>query len=584
VSRWLNRARQRAASGDGGFTLIEIMVAITLVAIAAGGAIPQLIVVMKAANTSKLNTQAKNLAQQRMEAMRDLPFHVDRQNGPFVDLLDIYYTNVSTTAATRTRAGETEVGKWVASGAPSPAPSGPVYKVTVSSLPGFANFSQTIYSQFLNVTGSPLAASTFSTYDSQSEGHDQPPTLMLGVTVVTTWNDHGSSHSYTSYTRIADSRGLTAALTTQGSASFLRVTSTGEAGNALTVDVAKADASGGLSTGSNAAADIRTVEAHDAAGTNYFGASATATSPTSAAPGTGPLGPLDSSTNGSCGWVEAGPTQYSEVTADTSSSGLPKVPANVDTGTPPTHQAAAQLMSGSNTCAGIFGFNNQSSSYAANLMLNPVPGQQPQPLVTIGNAGANVVTVSGSAWVNASAGSADPHTVTSGANTSATKRVRIFPGASFITDGLGLVDIQLTQATIACSSSVTGGTATQSATGSWSLTIDYWKSTDSNGGGQRVTLPTYTWNSSTGSGSADPLAAIDPASIVVYQNGSTVLHLSDYISSWSTTRSITENRNSGVHQLQGIVSIATQPVRDGDIMSAVGLQVGNLSCVADDNR
>ncbi len=579
MSRWLNRARRRAANGEGGFTLIEILVAITLVAIAAGGAIPLLIVGMKAANTSKLNTQAKNLAQARMESMRDLPFHVDRQNGPFVDLLDIYYTNVSTTTTTRTRAGETEVGRWVSSGAAAPAPSGPLYKVSVSSLPDFPNFSQTIYSQFLNVSGNPLAAATFSSYDSQSEGHDQPPTLMLGVTIVTTWNDHGSSHSYTSYTRIADSRGLTAALTTQGSASFLRVASTGEAGNALTVDVAKADASGGLSTGSNAAADIRTIEAHDAAGTNYFGASATATSPTSSAPGTGPLGALDSSNNGTCGWVEAGPTQYSEVTADTSASGLPKVPANVDTGTPPTHQAAAQLMSGSNTCAGIFGFSNQSSTYSPSLMLDAS-----QPLVTIGNTGSNSVTVTGSAWVNASAATADPHTVTSGANTSATKRVRIFPGASFVTDGLGLVDIQLTQATIACSSSVTGGTATQSATGSWNVTIDYWKSTDSAGNGQRVTLPTYTWNSATDAGSADPLAALDPASITVYQNGTTTLHMSDYISSWNTTRSITENRNSGVHQLQGIVSVATKPVRDGDIMSAVGLQVGNLSCVADDNR
>src|SRR3954468_11973880 len=181
------------------------MVAITLVSIAAGGSIPLLIVGMKAANTSKLNTQAKNLAQQRMESMRDLSFHVDRQNGPFVDLLDIYYTNVSTTSTTRTRAGETEVGQWVSSGT-SPAPSGPLYKVSVSSIPDFPTFTQTVYSQFLTVTGSALAASTFSAYDSQTEGKDQPPTPMLGVTIVTSWNDHGTSHSYKSYTRIADSR------------------------------------------------------------------------------------------------------------------------------------------------------------------------------------------------------------------------------------------------------------------------------------------------------------------------------------------------------------------------------------------
>src|SRR3954466_2420663 len=107
------------------------MVAITLVAIAAGGAIPLLIVGMKAANNSKLQTQAKNLAQQRLESMRDLAFHVDRQNGPFVDLLDIYYTQVPAVAGivlTTTRAGETEKGTWVSGGASSPAPSGAFYK------------------------------------------------------------------------------------------------------------------------------------------------------------------------------------------------------------------------------------------------------------------------------------------------------------------------------------------------------------------------------------------------------------------------------------------------------------------------
>src|SRR4051794_483228 len=283
------------------------MVAITLVAIAAAGAIPLLIVGMKASNNSKLNTQAKNLAQQRMEAMRDLPFHVDRQNGPFVDLLDIYYTNMSTTSVSRTRAGETEVGQWVSGGAASPAPSGPFYKVSVSNITGFPTFTQTIDTQYLKVSGQPLASTTFTGYDSQSEGHDQPPTLMVGVTVITSWNDHGVTHSYTSYTRIADSRGLTSAVTTQGSASFLRVSSSGEAGNALTVDVASADASGSQSTGSTAAADVRALEARDSTGQDYEGATATATSPSASGPGSGWLGPLTSGTSGSCGWVNAGP-------------------------------------------------------------------------------------------------------------------------------------------------------------------------------------------------------------------------------------------------------------------------------------
>ena len=159
----------------------------------------------------------------------------------------------------------------------------------------------------------------------------------------------------------------------------------------------------------------------------------------------------------------------------------------------------------------------------------------------------------------------------------------LFPGTTF-NGGAGVVKIKLTQASIACLSSVSGGVATQSATGSWSVSISYWSATGSNGSPGYVDLPTYTWSSATGTGSADPLASIDPTRIVVYQNGATVLHLSDYVASWSTERSIVENSNSGVHQLDGIVSIATQSVRDGDMLSAVGLQIGNLSCVADDSR
>jgi prepilin-type N-terminal cleavage/methylation domain-containing protein len=575
------RRRREPGAGQGGFTLIEIMVAITLIAIAAAGSIPLLIVGMKAANNSKLQTQAKNLAQQRFESMRDLPFHVDRQNGPFVDLLDIYYTSVSTTSVTHTRAGETEVGRWVSGGAASPAPSGAFYQVSIASIDGYPSFSQTIDTQFLSVAGNALASSKFTAYDSQIEGRDQPPSLMVGVTVITTWNDHGLTHTYTSYTRISDSRGLTSALTTHGSAEFLRVSSAGPGGNALTVDLASADASGAQSTGSVAAADVRTLQAHDAVGVDYQGASAVATSPSGAVsqyPASMPLAGWTQGLSGTCGWVGSGPTQVSNVTA-TTASGLPKVPTDVDTGTPPTHQVAAQITSGSNTACGIFGFANQSTSYDPNLLL-----AADVPLVRINNDSQNNVVVNSKAWVNATTSQTNPHSVSSGANASSTKRVQVFPGAGYVTDGLGLVDILLTSASISCSSTVSAGTATQSASGSWNVSIDYWQATDTAGHGQRVSVPAYTWNSSTGTGSADPLASLNPANIVVYQNGSTVLHLSDYIASWSTTRSIVENQNSGVHQLDGIVSLSTQQVRADDLVSAVSLEVGNLSCVADDNR
>ena len=576
MSRLLDGMRARRT--DAGFTLIEITVAIALVALAAAGTVPLLIVGMRAATASRLNTQAKNFAQQRIESMRDLQFHVDRQNGPFVDLLDIYYTNLTTTAATRTRAGETEVGKWVSGGAAAPAPAGPFYQVSVASLPDAPSFGQTIYTQFLTATGAALPASSASLtgYDSQTSGHDQPPTFLVGVTVVTTWSDHGASHSYAAYTRISDSRGMVSSLSSQASGQFMRVSSTGAAGNSLTVNLATSIVSGNQSTGSTSSADVRALEASDAAGPGYLGASGVSTSPN----GTGALNsPVAAFTSGAdCGWVGAGSTQVTDVSSATS-SGLPQVPSDVDTAVPPAHQVAAQLTSSGNGTCGIFGFANQSTSYAANLMLS-----SEVPLVRIKSDPSHTVVVNASAWANASLLASVPHTVTSGASASSTEQVQLFPGASFVGDGGGVVDVLLTQATIACSSAVTNGIPAQSSTASWNVTVDYWKATDLLGHGQRVTLPTYTWSSATDTGSADPLAAISPATIAVYQNGVTTLRLSDFIASWGTARSIVENSASGVHQLAGVVAITTQPVRSGDILSALGLQLGNLSCVADDER
>jgi hypothetical protein len=282
----------------------------------------------------------------------------------------------------------------------------------------------------------------------------------------------------------------------------------------------------------------------------------------------------------SCGWVGSGQPDVANVTAATpqASGGVPLVPSTVDTNSPPSNQATAQIKATGNGPCGLFGFSNQSSTFDPNLLLTDTT----KPLVQIRDDSGNSVAVKGSAWVNASSSSATPHTASSGANTSSSDTLRLFPNAAF-TGGHGVVKVTLSQASISCLSSVTAGVATQSAAGSWTVNISYWKASDTSGNGGWFNLPQYTWNSSTGS-AVDPLASIDPSTIVVYQNGTTILHLSDYISSWSTARKIVEDKNSGVHQLDGIVSIATAPVRAGDIITGVGLQVGNLSCVADDNR
>src|SRR4051812_44807376 len=234
---------------------------------------------MKAANASKLHTQAKNLAQARLEAMRDMQFHVDRQNGPFVDMLDVFYTDLTTSATTRVRGSETMVGKYIASGASSPEPSGAFYQVKVAQLPANSRFSQTIDTQFLNTAGSPMPPSSLAGYDSQVEGKDAPPSLMVGVTVITSWSDHGTTHSYSTYTRMTESRGTAQLLSTQGTAEFLRLASATPGGSPITVDVGLAQADGSTTTGSSATATDKGVYGTDGSGTSLLGAYGLATSP-----------------------------------------------------------------------------------------------------------------------------------------------------------------------------------------------------------------------------------------------------------------------------------------------------------------
>lgn len=577
LSRLLQRRLARAER-SAGFTIIELIVALTLLALLAAGAVPLLIAGAKAANAAKLHTQAKNFAQQRLEAMRDMQFHVDRQNGPFVDMLDVYYTNASLTAApiTQTRGGETYVGQYVASGtAPQPT-TGPFYKVTIASLAGNALFRQEIDTQFLGNSGAPLPASKLTGYDSQVAGKDDPPSALVAVTVTTSWSDHGSTHNFTTYTRIADSRGTVRSLTSQGRGELARITSTGSSNNPLTVDLALAEADGSTTTGSTASTDLRALFATDGLGATLSGASGVATSPDGTVSQTSSNG-LNAAASG-CGWVTAGPTAVANLSAATV-DGLPQVPSTVDTADPPVYQAASQLKSYASGACGMFSFSNQVSSYLSNLRLLPSV-----PLIRMPDTGGNTVVAQGSAWVNATTSKTSPHSVTSGAAASSTQVLGLFPNTDF-TGGQPLVKILLNSSKLTCSSNVTSGSpAVQSAAGSYSATVSYWVWNPQTGSGSYVDK-VVSWSSASQSGSTDPLKAIDPASILVYQSqdGATMLHLSDYIASWQTARKITENEKSGLHQLTGIVQITTRQV-GSDALSSVGLQVGNLSCAADDSR
>lgn len=116
----------RVPDGDEGFTLVEVVVALLIFAVAAQSLAYSLISSAVASTRARSQTTVKNLAQQRIEAMRTLPFHVDAQNGPYVDLLDLYYHDDAGAADSLPDVvqGATVSGQYVATGG-NGGPAGP---------------------------------------------------------------------------------------------------------------------------------------------------------------------------------------------------------------------------------------------------------------------------------------------------------------------------------------------------------------------------------------------------------------------------------------------------------------------------
>jgi hypothetical protein len=137
------------------------------------------------------------------------------------------------------------------------------------------------------------------------------------------------------------------------------------------------------------------------------------------------------------------------------------------------------------------------------------------------------------------------------------------------------VNVFLTTATMSCQSN-----ASTPAVASYTGYLTYWvQPTSSNPSGWH-TVP-LSWSSTSGP-ATDPLAAVNLAQTVTTYNGSPV-PLSAYINSWSTGRTITQG-SSGESTIPSVVAITTANTRYGDSSSAIGLQLGTLSCQAVDNR
>jgi prepilin-type N-terminal cleavage/methylation domain-containing protein len=610
ITEILRRRRRLVRTHDAGFTLIEVVVALLLMALVAVGLVPLLASGARASTFARLNTIGKNLSQLRINAIQNLPYYVaqntlSQQGTKYADVLTDYYTNASTSTWTYPCSPQTSMcgatGVWAAAGSiPGGATNVPVYTVTFptnsqalalgQALPASAKFNQTVYAEFL-LPGSPphgaVPASTLTNYVNNqpynalgTSGQDVPPSTLLGLTVVTSWFWSGQTHSYRVYTEVAD-QGNDSPLNdnqlvvTSAGATALSVYSQASDGSGLNAEVGVAGASGTLSnaTSANATASAAKLTRVDTSG-NVLATASGASASDTAAPNSTVTPPATTlaaqSTWGlpdgnepdpPCGWGAVGPTDVLDASASVS-GGLPDVPWDSPTNGVLQTDVNGSSGAGGSQC-GAFSFTPILQGSTPDPSLNLAAGQ---PIVFMNDNGGNAAEVTSSvSTLTPTAGSATP--VTSTANVQFNAGVRLFPNVTIGGTVVPyLVYIKVTQATMTCTAS--SSTATASYTG----VLKYWTS-----GGY------VTYNFSWSSGSAAP--SLPPLSTVIYSNGLTTVTLGNYISGWSVAGQVTQSGTAGLHNLDNIFTAVTVPVLGSSFpSSAVTVNIGHLSCVAEDNR
>lgn len=541
--------------------------------------LPLMISTVRAGEAAKLHTQAKNLLQERVEAMRNLPFHVPYSTGAlYVDLLDIYFHDLAN-PSTNSKCDSASYNSTTKT-----------YSCVLTTKLNFSGFTETISSQFLDkdrVVVAPVAG-----YDSQStSGTDVPSAQMLGVTVTVSWKLYGKAKSFSSYSQIGNSAAAAPQTVAKWRTSAVSVDSTVDDVAPPTLahlDVGLVTADAGVSTGATANSSATGAYANLSSGavsTNQ------ATGYLDAPPDQLTFTTVDGTSSGGVPCTSSiacfGPTRVSNVTG-TAANGNPQV------GSSAYPVTATSVKSGTATDRGFWFSNVPVGSTQLRLtrlgvqsVLSPPTTSNPTQLVRsvqssppdgysvtctgTPTSAPNTDFVKSTGYITTAGGAG--HSVTT-CTTATARQVDILP-TNFAPDGV--VQVTLKSASLLCNST---GSASAAPTAKWSATVRYW----SYAIGGYVTL-------SFDQSSANPLTAAlltrGPGGVEVGRNGLEVLYLGDYIASW-TSGTVSGGATTGTARQTDLTAVAlsTQPTRDLDLLNQSGLNVafGQLSCLAQDNR
>lgn len=529
-------SRLRRVAGDGGFSLVEILVAITIFGIAATAVLPLLLAGIRGGTHAKLTTQAKNIAQERLELMRNLPFYVAHQNGDYRDVLDIYFRNLANPGTVS--AGDPCVTRRYVS-----ATLSYICELGPSTV-GPATFTQVVETAFINSEATVVAPRT--SYDSQVVNLDAPASGLLSVAITTTWTQGAESREFVLRSRIANSASDAPLITSKIRASAVKVTSSTSGGAVLQFEGGLLSAGGSKSTASSASASAVGAYASLSTGTSAKGAEANLSAPPDDVLTTLPTAGAQA-LGTDCTLACFGDSKIKGVASAKVSDGVPQV--GIDG---VTDRIVAELSRSGGLGTRGFEYNNTDLASAVTAL-----GVSALPLVSAGTGTAGPI-VSSEGSLNAM--STGTTSVTAKVSSSA-QAVQLFRTSSAPE---GLVQIRLISASLIC---VDG--AGRGVTANWSAEVKVHTSSG---------YVTYL---------VQPGAASLPSPSDV--TTSTGLRLDKYINSWSgltgSASSVAQTATSGVSaNIPAVVSLLTTPTRAGDEGSVLNIAVGSLSCAAEDNQ
>ena len=566
--RSLEARRRRVANGDAGFTLLEVVIALAILAVAATASLGFIVTGYRAATRAKMDTVGRNLTQATLEKLHNLPYHIAADVSTSQDLLDLYYPNASGAGAARGVSGYvgTTGTRYTVDGDPA---TGAFYRTVVASVPSFSTYRQYITLQFLNTDGTVVPP--VSGWSAGTAGADNPASNQVAATVTTFWSTSGVSHKYTSYTQVSAGRPAVPRINLQERLTALSITGALANGNQLTLIAGDFDVNGSLANTSSAAASLTGASIEIAGVSRTSGASINVHAPPNVA--SSATSDAGNSVMDSGQTVAAFAANLAGGAAIGTVAGQPYIAST-------TSPAYAQLNSpGAGQLAGWFTNEPNSST----LGLTPTSSIVQIPNASCGNCSAAAVqgyATSTSTSSTHTATAAGTMSTGGGGAGSQNAPITLFPTLG---GGNGLIQIALSSASMSCN---TTGSFGSPSTGTASITYQaYLRYITYNGG-------SYSWSSWIGLNGAatDPLAGVDMNTSVGPVNGQNRV-LGDYIASWSslTSGSLAAGRQvsadgKSTRGSYSLLTLNTQPLRSGDAASGVGITLGNLTCTAEDNR